>query len=150
MTDTLRLERFLPYRLSVTSNRVSALIGEAYDRLFGLTIPQWRVVAVLAEAAPSSQLAIMRRTRMDKMTVSRAVRPLVDRGLVARSANDGDGRSRLLALTVAGRDLHARIAPQALAIEADLLADFTAAEIAAIAHALERLDARAAALSRAE
>ena len=42
----LNLERFLPYRLSVLSNTVSSRIAKSYAR-FQLTIPEWRVMAVL-------------------------------------------------------------------------------------------------------
>ncbi|HEY0524553.1 MAG TPA: MarR family transcriptional regulator, partial [Stellaceae bacterium] len=43
----LELERFLPYRLSVVSNRISATIARLYARRFDLTIPEWRLMAVL-------------------------------------------------------------------------------------------------------
>src|SRR5260221_3738049 len=43
----LELERFLPYRLSVLTNRISTAIARVYVRRFGLTVPEWRVMAVL-------------------------------------------------------------------------------------------------------
>ena len=56
MSETgLRLDGYLPYRLSVASNAVSGLIARAYEDRFGLTIPQWRLVCVLAEDGPSTQ-----------------------------------------------------------------------------------------------
>ena len=48
MADRLHLDRFVPYLLSVTSNRVSDRIARAYDALFGLTIPEWRLIALIA------------------------------------------------------------------------------------------------------
>ena len=44
----LKLDSYLPYRLSVASNAVSGLIARAYEDRFGLTVPQWRVICVLA------------------------------------------------------------------------------------------------------
>ena len=85
MTDTLKLDDFLPYRLSIASNRVSGAIATAYEALFGLRIPEWRLVAVLAEGVDMTQREIGHVTQMDKVTVSRAAIALVDRGLVARS-----------------------------------------------------------------
>ena len=70
--SALRLDGYLPYRLSVASNAVSRLIARAYEDRFGLTIPQWRLIAVLAEDGPLTQQAIGSRTVMDKVTVSRA------------------------------------------------------------------------------
>src|SRR5579859_2632253 len=81
----LRLDSYLPYRLSVASNAVSRLIARAYEDHFGLTIPQWRLIAVLAEDGPLTQQAIGVRTVMDKVTVSRATQGLVKRKLVQRA-----------------------------------------------------------------
>ncbi|MEO6657324.1 MAG: MarR family transcriptional regulator, partial [Arenimonas sp.] len=43
----LELDRFLPYRLSVLSNRVSQDIAQLYQERFNLNITEWRVIAVL-------------------------------------------------------------------------------------------------------
>lgn len=54
----LKLDSYLPYRLSVASNAVSGLIARAYEDRFGLTVPQWRLICVLAyEAALIAGLA---------------------------------------------------------------------------------------------
>src|SRR6201999_4585598 len=99
MPTTLKLDQFLPYKLSIASNAVSDAIATAYRTLFGLRIPEWRLVAVLAEHGGMSQQALCGRTRMDKVTVSRAAIALVERELVARGANPDDQRSHLLTLT---------------------------------------------------
>jgi hypothetical protein len=49
--DELHLERFLPYRLSLLANTVSAAIADAYSTRHDMTIPEWRVMAVLAPPA---------------------------------------------------------------------------------------------------
>jgi DNA-binding MarR family transcriptional regulator len=144
----LRLERFLPYRLSIASNRVSDLVAEAYSRLFALSIPQWRVIAVLGEGTPLTQLAIVGQTVMDKMTVSRAVRALVARGVIDRAPHADDKRSQLLALSNAGRMLYASVAPAALAMEAALLDGFSSEEVATLEAALAKLEAATVRLSR--
>ena len=109
-TRALVLENFIPFRLSFTSNLVSDTIAQTYEALFGLTIPEWRLVAVVAEHDGITQQAIGRLTRMDKVVVSRAAAALVDRGLLARAAHPGDKRSHHLRLTDTGRELHAAIA----------------------------------------
>ena len=142
----LVLDDYLPYRLSVASNAVSKLISRAYEDRFGLTIPQWRLMAVLAEA-PLTQQAIVARTAMDKVTVSRAARGLTTRHLVARTAHAEDGRSHHLALTAQGVRLHAEIAPLALAYEAALLTGLAPGDVALLKRLLLRLEAAAARLS---
>jgi DNA-binding MarR family transcriptional regulator len=121
---SLKLDAYLPYRLSVASNAVSRLIARAYEDRFGLTIPQWRLIAVLGEHGPLTQQAIAARTVMDKVTVSRATQGLVIRRLVERAPHDVDGRSHHLALSKAGARLYDEIAPMALEYEARLLRQF--------------------------
>lgn len=143
----LRLDTYLPYRLSVASNAVSGLIARAYEDRFGLTIPQWRVLCVLAEDGRLSQVQIVARTVMDKVTVSRAAQGLTRRRLLARSQNKSDGRSHVLALTAEGRSLHAEIAPLALAYEAALIAGLAPEDVILLKRLLGRLQSAAGQLA---
>jgi DNA-binding MarR family transcriptional regulator len=146
MAETLKLEDFLPYRLSIASNRVSGAIATAYQALFGLRINEWRVVAVLAEGGAMTQQALVTRTRMDKVSVSRAAIALVERGLAERRPHADDQRSHLLSLTGAGGTLYRDVAPKALALEAQIFAGFAPDELAALRTMLDRLEHAAAAL----
>jgi len=143
---SLSLDSFLPYRLSVASNRVSDVIASAYRTLFGLRIPEWRLVAVLAEGGPMSQQALCGRTRMDKVTVSRAAQALCERGLVERAPHDRDQRSHLLKLNDAGWALYEQVAPKALDLEKRIFAVLDDSEREQLRAMLERLEAAAAAL----
>ena len=135
----LVLDDFVPYRLSVTSNLVSDAIAQTYEALFGLTIPEWRVIAVVAEESGMNQAAVGVRTRMDKVTVSRTAVALVGRGLLTRGAHD-DRRSHRLTLTPAGQDLYAQVAPKALELEQRILAQFDPAEVRQFVSMLHRLE----------
>ncbi|MES2498010.1 MAG: MarR family winged helix-turn-helix transcriptional regulator [Pseudomonadota bacterium] len=144
MSETgLILDRFIPYRLSVTSNIVSDVISTAYEALFGLSIPEWRVIAVVAEQDGITQQAICTVTRMDKVTVSRATLALVDRGLIDRAPNSADRRSRLLALTDAGRRLYADVSPKAIEFEARIFSSFPADELDRFMTMLRAIEDRA-------
>jgi DNA-binding MarR family transcriptional regulator len=147
--NALQLDAYLPYRLSVASNAVSGLIARAYEDRFGLTVPQWRLICVVAEDGEMTQGAIVARTGMDKVTVSRAAQGLLRRRLLERSDHQADGRSHLLALTVAGCDLHAEISPLALAYEAALIAGLAPSEVALLHRLLNRLQTAANALAGA-
>ena len=138
---TLRLDDFLPFRLSVTSNAVSRMIAGAYQARFGLKVPEWRVIAVLAEVDGLTPGEIGSRAEMDKMTVSRAAAALKARALVSHEVRGDDRRSHRIALTAAGRALHAEIAPLALSMEAELLAGISPAELAALKATLAALKA---------
>lgn len=144
---TLKLDAYLPYRLSVASNAVSGLIARAYEDRFGLTVPQWRLICVLAEDKALTQVAVVARTGMDKVTVSRAAQGLSRRRLVARSEHHADARSHMLTLTVEGARLYAEIAPLALAYEAALIAGLAPSEVALLKRLLLRLQTAAGALA---
>jgi DNA-binding MarR family transcriptional regulator len=146
MPTTLKLDQFLPYRLSIASNAVSDAVATAYRTLFGLRISEWRLIAVLAEDGAMSQQALCGRTRMDKVTVSRAAIALADRRLVERTPNAEDQRSHLLALTGDGWALYEQVAPKALELERRVFAGIDAAEIEAFRAMLARLEAAAGAL----
>lgn len=135
----LALEDFLPYRLSVLTNRVSGRIARAYQRRFGLSIWEWRVMAVLGRHPGASAGEVVERTAMDKVTVSRAVAALIRKGLIARKAHEGDKRRAVLRLAPKGRSVYGEIVPLALAKERLLLAALSAAERRALDALLEKL-----------
>jgi DNA-binding MarR family transcriptional regulator len=137
----LRLDDFVPYRLSYTSNLVSEAIARTYGSLFGLTIPEWRLVAVIAEHDGITQAAICTRTGMDKVTVSRAAIALTARGLVSRAPSISDRRSLDLALSSDGRALYAQIAPKALELEKRIFGGLGAEELRAFVATLRQIDA---------
>ena len=141
-TATLILDHFLPYRLSFTANLVSDAVASAYQALFGLRIPEWRVIAVTAESADGiTQQAIGLKTRMDKVTVSRAARSLIARDLIARMPHAADQRSHLLVLTNDGKALYEAVVPKALALEQEIFSHFAKGELDQFAAMLRRIDA---------
>jgi DNA-binding MarR family transcriptional regulator len=137
--DELQLERFLPYRLSVLANRVSAAIADAYAERHDLTIPEWRVIAVLARAPGLSAAEVATRTAMDKVAVSRAVARLEGSGRLRRNQTTTDKRRSRLALTGKGRQVYRRIVPWALEYERRLLAALTPDQAVALDAALGKL-----------
>jgi DNA-binding MarR family transcriptional regulator len=144
--ELLILEKFLPYRLSVLSNRLSAAIAEAYSSRFGLSIPEWRVMAVLAPDPGLSAAEVADRTAMDKVAVSRAVGRLISTGRAQREFAAGDRRRSMLELTPEGRRIYLRIAPALRRYEAELLAGLDARDRQQLGELLRRLESRAAAL----
>lgn len=139
----LKLDHFLPYRLSVASNAVSSRIAKTYRKRFNLKITEWRLIAILAEHERMTPQALTKATRMDKINVSRAAKALIARGLVAAAPNGEDGRSHFLSLTGEGRGLYAEIAPEALAMEARLLGNFSANERETLENLLRRVEGAA-------
>jgi DNA-binding MarR family transcriptional regulator len=139
----LKLDEFLPYRLSLASNAVSQVIAQAYEEHFGLKMHEWRVITVLAQDGELTQQEIVGRTKMDKVTVSRAAQVLERRKLLRRVTNTEDGRSLRLSLTAEGQKLYARVVPAALELEAEVLGGLSEREIVELKDVLRRLETAA-------
>ncbi|MBS0213645.1 MAG: winged helix-turn-helix transcriptional regulator [Proteobacteria bacterium] len=137
----LELERFLPYRLSVLSNRISQDIARLYAQRFALGVTEWRVLAVLGRYPELSASEVAERTAMDKVAVSRAVARLLHDGRLKRRTHGDDRRRSVLTLTAKGYRIYDEVAPLALQLERDLLASLSVDERDLLARILDRLDA---------
>ena len=140
----LDLEEFLPYRLSVLSNTISGALAEAYSSQHGLSIPEWRVLAILGRFPGSSAGEVAERGAMDKVAVSRAVSRLLQAGRIRRRFADADRRRSILDLSEAGWKIYRQVIPVLRAYEADLLEGLSASERRQLDRLLRRLTERAA------
>jgi DNA-binding MarR family transcriptional regulator len=136
----LDLEHFLPYRLSVLSNRISGAIAREYSQRFELGVTEWRVMAVLGRYPELSAGEVAQRTAMDKVAVSRALASLLEVGRIERDTHGGDRRRSVLRLSPAGHAIYAEVAPLALAFERTLLGGMADAERDLLFRLLDRLD----------
>ena len=136
----LDLEHFLPYRLSVLSNRVSSAIARVYVERFALGVTEWRVMAVLGRYPDLSANEVAQRTAMDKVAVSRAVARLIEAGRLEREMHDDDRRRSVLRLSEAGQLIYDEVAPLALGFERRLLDGMDATERELLFRLLDRLD----------
>ena len=135
----LNLKEFLPYRLSIVTNRISASFARLYSEKFNLSIPEWRVMAVLGQQPGLSADEVCTETEMDKVPVSRAVSKLLGKGLLRREFSGRDRRRSILCLSEAGYGMYAQIVPLALAYEEELKAALTADEQSQLEVLLEKL-----------
>ena len=143
------LEEFLPFRLSVLSNTVSQGISSAYRKQFGLSVTEWRVVAVLGRFPGLTASDITERTAMDKVAVSRAVNRLLAKKLLERGSHSQDRRRLPLKLApVEGVALFNEVVPKALDYERRFLSALSAEELDSFKDMLGKLRAAAEALNR--
>jgi len=139
----LVLENFLPYRLSVMTNRISGALSRHYAERFGIGIPEWRVIANLGRHPGITANEVVERSAMDKVTVSRAVAALEKKKLVERRRDDGDKRKARLTLSKAGEKVYGEIVPLALGFERELLEKLTAEERRVLERVIDKLLAAA-------
>lgn len=139
----IKLESFLPYRLSVLANVTSSAIAAAYEQRFGLTIPEWRVIAVLMRHPGLSAREVAEKSRMDAVAVSRAVARLLRAGRLRRAVAADDRRRSVLEVSPAGVQVYRGVAPLALQYERSLLEPLSAADRATLDRLLGVLTQRA-------
>ena len=128
--NILSLEDFLPYQLSILSNRVSSTIATAYQDKFALTVTEWRIMAVLGETmgvgspdvAGVSADTVSQRTQVEKSLISRAIKRLLARNLVRRETDAQDARKHCLRLSRTGQDIYRQVVPLSKAYEQELFA----------------------------
>jgi DNA-binding MarR family transcriptional regulator len=147
--EPLVLQDFLPYRLSVVTEAVSGLFATRYQERFGLSIPEWRVVAVVGQQGGPSTQEVIERTGMDRVRVSRAVIRLADKGLLERLQHPRDQRAQLLQLSRQGRAVYREIVPLAREMQAALASALSEAEQRQLGTILEKIGRRTRELSGA-
>jgi DNA-binding MarR family transcriptional regulator len=140
----LSLDAFLPYRLRNLAQTVSASFAAVYSPAYGITPPEWRIIATICEFEQTTATEISRHSGMHKATISRAVLSLEKRRLVLRSPSEVDRREEILTLTPEGRRIYDRIGPMALRYEHNLLEGLSRDDIVRLDELIRHLMDRAA------
>lgn len=141
---TLDLENFLPYQITMLASHIAVTFARHHAQHFGLSIPEWRIVATLGRYGTLTSGSLTDRTGMDKAKVSRAVSRLTASKLIQRRDNENDLRSNLLCLTEQGQSVHDRIVPIALDLEQELTSALNADELGLFKQMMGRLEGRMA------
>ena len=124
-----------------------AMLAAANDRMgqswlqgdFGLRILEWRVLGLVSAMQPVRFGAVARTLLVDKGQLSRLVKQLVERGLIASGADREDQRNVLLSLTDRGRTLHEEVLAVALARNDLVLAALSGEEASMLFRLLDKL-----------
>lgn len=121
-SEDFDLEGFLPYRLNQAAEHVSRNFQALYRREFGMTRPEWRVLAHLGQNETLTARDICDRARMHKTEVSRAISALEKRRWLTRQRDQADRRLEHLCLTSAGRRAFRELGTAARKFETGLMA----------------------------
>lgn len=139
----IRLDEYIPFRLSILSRAVSQSLAKQYSRYFNITIPEWRVLAVLASQQPLTAHEMGDRTNLDKVKMSRAINRMLATGLLEKEKDPHDKRRTLLRVSAGGWAIYRRIVPIALAHQAELLSVLSPEEQAMLTTLINKLHAKA-------
>jgi DNA-binding MarR family transcriptional regulator len=135
-----RLSDFLPFRVNRLTEHLTGEILPIYRDLYGITRPQWRVLAHLGACGPNSARDLVALTALDKVQVSRAVAELDARGWLTRAGDDRDRRVQVLRLTEAGSDAFRTLVPLLVARQETLLHSLSPQDRAALDQGLNALE----------
>lgn len=139
MPGAFDLEKFLPYRLSLLSNRISGAIADSYMESHQISISEWRIIAILGQYPNSTATDLQHYTAIDKVGISRTVKRLINRQLISSENHELDGRARRLKLTPEGGKLRTEVIPRTYACEKELTAVLSAKEKQQFSHIIDKL-----------
>ena len=131
-------ERFLPYQVNRTGVRLATAFSNELER-FDLTLPMWRVLAVLWRQRQLKIGDLIGDTTIEQSTLSRLLTTMEERGLLTRVRNKLDNRSVLVKLTPNGRKITKALIPLALRNERVALRGFSENEIEQLYDMLGRI-----------
>lgn len=96
-------------RLLLLAKMIERQTTRQLQRHFGMSLAQWRVLAFVAISGPSTGAFIAESAEVDQAEISRAVKALIEQGLVTREFEQGSRKRLAIAATPAGMEQFARI-----------------------------------------
>ena len=138
--DGLTVNNFLTTVMSQVVNALRRSITLPYAQEFGLTVPEWRLLSLLAHAKSLPFAELVVQSTSDTALVSRTLRLLEKRGFVELRAEGSTPRKALTcSITPAGDALHARVIPMARRRQAEAIGVMTPEERRVVYRALKRV-----------
>lgn len=146
LADPGNITDLLNYQLFLVVGMGSAPIVRICGTQFGITRHEWGYVGLLAAFGPLAPSDLALHSGMDRSRTSKALMPLVAKGLVERRIVKGDRRRATVALTLEGHKLYQRLFAHAAQVHRQLLEGFTPRELATLGKMLVRVRTQAMAL----
>ena len=145
------IRELLSYRLHQVANLLSRGAEMRYRREFGVSLWEWRSVALLGGAAePQSLNELARAAGVDKSQMSRVVSSLTGKGIVFRDTDENDARGIRLSLSRSGKTLYRRLIDAAAERNSAFLGCLNAKERACLEQAMTKLAREARAFIQKE
>ena len=136
------------------------LLGKYFSRIYrfskayqdrelkhlGIGSGQFGFMMILLRTEGISQSRLSEISKLDKTTIARSIRPLIENGYVVREKDPDDRRGYKLLLTDSGRSLGPELIRIQLDLERQLLENFTSEEIELLSGFLRRMNENASKL----
>jgi DNA-binding MarR family transcriptional regulator len=142
----LHIGHFLTFQIIRLANAVKASVTRRYLAEFGLSVPEWRLLAMTVRFEPVRFSELVANSSMDKGQASRTLQMLTKRGLInsrstggARRTGEGAVSPVILTTTAKGRQLYRTVLPVAQRNQARLLLMLTRHEREVLYRVLAKL-----------
>ena len=143
MREPKTVTDLLTYRVLRLSNTFGLYASRRYREQFGVTLPEWRVMSIIASCEPTTAREISNVLATDKAWVGLSVERLQRRGFVTRTSDVQDARRTLIGFTRQGKEMHNAILSVARRRQRRLLATLPDGAAATLIASLDRLQAEA-------
>ena len=137
--DSFDLAGFFPYLVRVFYRAVSDAVANVYTEKYGLSMSEWRTMAVLGPYKAMSASEIVELSSMDKVSVSRAIKGLQQHGYIKRDIDGDDKRRAVLRLTLDGRKTFTDLVPRVKQRETQCLDGLSETERTTLITLMERV-----------
>lgn len=122
-TEIIDIANYAPFLLNAVSNAWGRKTSTIYRRDFDLGLVEWRVISMLNIEPSITARRICDVIRLDKAAVSRALKNLLQKGLLKDEQISNDPRKRLWSLSEEGLQTHNALLSVALSCESELVSD---------------------------
>lgn len=134
------LQQMVTFRISRLHARLTAQASKILKETAGISLMQWRVFVMLESHGKITPAEIVRRTDLDKGQLSRAIKSMVELGLITSEASESDLRAHKLDFTQKGLEVFMRARPHMRHRQSLLLGALDQKEQDALFDALHKLD----------
>jgi len=124
-TSSNHLEGLVSFRLRLLANLYTKASASAYERGFGLTLNEWRIIALLSSGGKLSISRLADQAQFDRGLTTRVIATLIQHQFVKKERDSQDGRGEIASLTVQGQELVSEVTPLAAQRNEELLSCLT-------------------------
>lgn len=132
------VSNYLLYLLAAASDRLSAEF-HAHVRLRGVRVPEWRILACLADQDGQIVTRLAALSLMEQSRLTKIIDQMADKKLVTRRSDARDRRRVRVFLTAAGRRLASELVEAARAHEANVMEPLAREDAETLKRVLNRI-----------
>ncbi|WDT87617.1 MarR family winged helix-turn-helix transcriptional regulator [Alteromonas sp. 009811495] len=144
----MTLDEMLAYRVAMLSGNLSESLYSVYAP-YDLTMPQWRIMATLGtlqnkernkgSIVSMTAKQLVKATRLDKVTVTRALQQMERHRLIDKRQDTSDGRAVNVSLSTTGQNVYLKILPNVIRWQEEKLASITDSEYQIFLKVIDKL-----------